>query len=181
VANRPYLLCHDSDAPLVASEDGEQAIVAAASNQLPVLWLCLFQPADLMTVDMPLEDIEGHQSVGPVPTLFANLKSARASWRDREPSIRGVLPAELHRHVDEWERLLGGLPGQFVQIDLAELWMMDDPDAFEESLKSYLAGLDGTSPDGRRELLDQGCLDDPEVARYGLRGYQWDRPVPWED
>jgi hypothetical protein len=92
-----------------------------------------------------------------------------------------MAPTELHCHFDEWETLLALLSRRFVQLDLAEIWMMFVPAEFDVAIRGYLAGLDGTDDEGWKELVDQAALNDPDVARYGLRGYQWDAPVPWED
>jgi hypothetical protein len=52
---------------------------------------------------------------------------------------------------------------------------------FRAALAGYFSGLDGTSDDGWAELTDQAVLEDAEVAKYGLRGYQWEAPLPWSD
>jgi hypothetical protein len=180
MANRPFLMSHNSEAPLVAAE-AEDFIVAAASNQIPLLWLSLFRTSDLRNVDMPLEDAQGNESVGPAPTLLSALDLARAAYQERRTRLRGLIPLALLGHVDEWETLVASLTHRFVQIDLAEIWMMSSPEDFDDAIRDYLAGVNGTSDQGWLDLRSQANVDDPEVARYGLRGYQWEQPVPWND
>jgi len=173
-------MSHDSERPLVAGET-ENSIIAAANYQIPVLWLSVFRPSDLLNVEMRLEDAEGNESIGPVPTLHASLEAAKGVYQERRSRLRSLIPEALHPHVDEWETLLASLTDRFVQVDLAEIWMMFSPSEFDAAIRDYLAGVDKTSPQGWQDLLAQANLDDPELARYGLRGYQWERALPWKD
>ena len=188
MANRPFLMAHGSPVPLTAAEH-EEAILAAASNQIPLLWLSLFSEADLKMVDMALEDAEGNESRGPVPTLHAATPDAVVRYQGRSARLQAALPAALLIHMKEWELLLSSVTTSFVQIDLAEIWMMDTPEESERAFRSHVRAFE-EGGEAWAEACGQACLDvlpghaisfDPAVVRYGLRGYQWDRPVPWED
>lgn len=181
-------MAHASRRPLTARSEAH--IVAAASYQLPLLWLTLFGADDLTTVTMPLEDAAGHESEGPVPTLHAPFDGACSRYAERRERVHEMLPATLHTHILEWDALQEAISQPNVQLDIAELWMMQSETEFEQDIRTFLGGLDiGGAP--WREVCEQAGLDvdpdtgevdfDPDLVRFGLRGYQWEAPVPWTD
>ena len=95
MANRSFLMAHESATPVVAAQH-EDKIVAAASYQVPLLWLALYSIADLESVDMMLEDDQGNASVGPVPTLHTS-REAYAS----EETGRSEIYVRPFPNVDE--------------------------------------------------------------------------------
>jgi hypothetical protein len=71
---------------------------------------------------------------------------------------------------------------------LAEIWMMFEEGEFEPQLRDWLTSIPTAAGKGWLEALGQANLPnsaggeyDAEVARFGLRGYGWERPVPWSD
>src|SRR5688572_12720587 len=131
MANRAFLLSHDSATPLAESEG---AIAAAANYQVPILWLSLFVTGDLRLIEVPLEDFDGNPTRGLIPTVHTSAESARRNYRARRESLLARIPAALHKHCQEWEVLLDGLSGTFVQIDVGEIWMMQGEEGeFEEA------------------------------------------------
>ncbi|MBN2385147.1 hypothetical protein JXQ70_19915 [bacterium] len=180
MANRPFLLAHNSEVPIRVSEY-EESIAASASNQIPVLWLCLFRVTDLKNIEIVCVDSVGHEEVCSVPTLHTRLETANAVYQDRRTRIRNRLPDDLQGHIDEWEDFIASIKEGFVQVDLAEIWMMFEAGEFEKAIRDYLEGIEGTNDDGWLDIVDQAALDNPDVAKYGLRGYQWINPVPWSN
>jgi hypothetical protein len=108
----------------------------------------------------------------------------------RRTTLRAKIPADLHSHIDEWEALLASVNQPYIQIDLAEIWMMFMPDEFNQRIRRDLRAFE-QGGDLWRDVCAQAGVEmnlrsgetsfDPDVARYGLRGYQWDVPVPWKD
>jgi hypothetical protein len=189
MANRPFLMAHDSADP-ANGVSGTAKILAAANYQIPLLWLSLFDSEDVKAVEMPIEKADGSESTAPVPTLHAPIESARARYESRRALLLARLPVGLHTHVDEWERLLATVKHAFVQIDVAEIWMMFDPPEFDDAIRRHLPAFElGGAP--WREVCAQAGLEryadsddltfDPAVVRFGLRGFQWEEPVPWAD
>jgi hypothetical protein len=88
-------MCHNSPSPLTAAACEGDVILAAASYQVPLLWLALFGSEDLTQVEMPMEDIEGSASTGKVPTLFAQVDVARSRYFTVRPCCRPRKSAEF--------------------------------------------------------------------------------------
>lgn len=180
-------MTHDSAKPLTAS-DASDAILAAASYQVPLLWLALFSTDNITSVDMPLEDVEGHESIGAVPTLLCPTSESKERYASLKPRLLNTVPAPLHPHIAEWETLLSEASGNFLQVDVAEIWMMFEEGEFETYLRSWIDGIAMCAGDGWSDALGQANLPpsadgefDVDVARFGLRGYRWHRRVPWTD
>ena len=163
----------------------------AASNQVPLLWLSVFDTRSVHRAPRTVVgDDEQEQSVL-VPNLHAPLPEALARFLDRRDYMLANLPAELRVHVAEWESLLRDSASGYCQLDPFEVWCMDAPEVFEESLSISLAAFVDRSLNGWIHLLSEagfqaardrsGYVYDPDVVRFGLRGYQWNGLVPWAD
>jgi hypothetical protein len=182
-------MAHRSSVPLTAAQSVD-SILAAASYGIPILWLSLFAEADLESVEMALEDSDGQESMGLVPTLHTTVDGARSRYAARVVTLRKRIPGALHRHIEEWEALLASVRNGFVQIDLAEIWMMFAPAEFDVEVRNYLRAFDeagefwGDVCSQAGLQTEQGAIAmsfDRETSRDSLRGYAWESPVPWKD
>jgi hypothetical protein len=57
---------------------------------------------------------------------------------------------------------------------------MSDPGEFDTALQNWLGAFSSETHAGWEELSLQACLEQPEVARYGIRGYQWTAELAWK-
>ena len=182
-------MAHGSPAPLTAAGSPD-TILVAASYQIPLLWLSLFSESDLKTVEIVLEDAEGNETTGGVPTLEGATEILQTRYQVRARTLLARIPAELHPHIKEWETLLVSVKEPFMQIDLAEIWMMFMPDDLDHVIRGELRAFE-EGGELWRNVCNQAGLEvdtasgrisfDPAIARYGLRGYEWYVPVPWSD
>lgn len=75
MANRVYLMNHHQSEPALAAEL-EEACLLAASYQLPILWLALFDSDDLTNVLVHCENDAGEEVSELVLTCFASTEKA---------------------------------------------------------------------------------------------------------
>jgi len=190
MANRAFFLLHDESSPVADAEERE-CTVLAASNQIPLLWLSVFDSTSIHRVSRTVEGEDGEKQSVLVPNLHAALPEALARFMARQEYVQANLPPELRVHVAEWESLLRGAQQRYCQLEPLEVWCMEAPEVFEADLSVALAAFADRSLDGWIHLLTdagfQATQDktsyryDPEVVRFGLRGYQWSGVVPWDE
>lgn len=180
MANRVFFMNHNQAGPVIGAEL-QEACLLAASYQLPILWLGLFDADDLVNVAVPCENEEGEAISEQVLTCFAPLEKARATYASRRERLHEALGPEHAPAVAEWDEFVASLSGSAVQIDLVELWMLyGDTAALDEQIREWLAGLDDTASAQWASICDQANLDDADVRRYGVRGYPWNVEIAWQ-
>jgi hypothetical protein len=186
MANRAYLIYSDSDEAPGPSMNGlnydpDTEILAGASYAIPILWCSLFAEED-----MKYHKVEGCR----IPTLVAERDLASTRFRQRFPALGAAFPS-YSRQIEEWDRLVCGLPLRYVKVDTTEIWLLD-PDGFERRLLSSvrwynagapeamqsLASLSGATYDSENRLL---VVTEEYEVDYCLHGYRWLREVPWGD
>jgi hypothetical protein len=152
-----------------------------ANYQVPILWIALFDSSDLTYVDVPCTDSEGKDVLEKIPTLLTSYAKARAIYDARRAGLEKALAPAYHRALREWEEFLSmQIHGPVLQLDLIELWMMyDDPADLTFDIQDWLKGVSSQSGQEWQKLCSQANLEDPEVSKYGLRGFPWNAKVAW--
>lgn len=178
--NRVYLVNHAEASPLpLGAQRGHWLLGAHA--QIPILWLALFRSEHVCTVHVPFTDAEQHETLEVVPTLFAQAPHAKACYAQRKEALLAALGTQYTQYIHEWEYFLANqIVEPFLQIELTELWMMDQPEYFAEDLQIYMHGIDHPQSSEWDELCGQAGLAEPEIAPNGLRGFAWEASVNWE-
>lgn len=181
MANRVYLMNHSQSEPALAAELGD-ACLLAASYQLPILWLALFDSDDLVNVLVHFENDAGEQVSELVLTCFANTGKALKTYNSRKQTLQAVLGEENADSLAEWEAFMTNqLQASAVQIDLTELWMMyGDADALDAQVSEWLTGLDDTMSAEWMSFCHQANLNETDTRRYGVRGYPWNAQLVWQ-
>lgn len=180
MANRVFFMNHNQAEAAIGAEL-QEACLLAASYQLPILWLALFDADDLVNVAVPCENEEGEAISEQVLTCFASLEKARATYGARRERLQKALGSDHAPAAAEWDEFVARLSGSAVQIDLIELWMLyGDNAALDEQIREWLAGLDDTASTQWASFCDQANLDDVDVRRNGVRGYPWNVEIAWQ-
>lgn len=180
MANRVYLMNHNQSEPALAAEL-EDACLLAASDQLPILWLALFDSDDLVNALVHCENDAGEQDSELVLTCFASTGKALKTYRSRQQSLEAALGADHATSLAEWEEFIASqLQASAVQIDLTAFWMMHgDADALDAQVSEWLTGLDDTTSDAWISFCKQANLNDTDTCCYGVRGYPWNAKPGW--
>ena len=180
MANRAYFINHAEGEPVSLDDQRGQWLVAA-NYQIPVLWLAMFSKEDIKTVPTRMHDASGNEVVEHVPSFMAPVAQAVLLYEARRPTLAAVIPERYRPYVDEWEAFIStSLCLPFVQLELTEIRIMEELQHFDLRVVDYLTAFSAASDPRWDDLRAQAALDDPQVARYGLRGYPWHSEVPWK-
>ena len=180
MANRTYLMNHESGAPRTAAEI-ENTCLLGANYQLPILWLALFDQDDLTTVPVACTNGAGDQIIENIPTLFTSTAKAKATYASRRTALVQALGAECVPYIAEWESFISSnISAPSVQVDLVELWMMyDNPPDFAVDIREWLSGVSASVGAQWNSLCSQASFGDAAVRRYGIRGFPWQAKLAW--
>ncbi|EGH11940.1 MULTISPECIES: hypothetical protein [Pseudomonas syringae group] len=181
MANRVYLMNHHQSEPALAAEL-EEACLLAASYQLPILWLALFDSDDLTNVLVHCENDAGEEVSELVLTCFASTEKALKTYSSRRQNLQVALGVDSAVSLSEWDAFMTSqLQAPVVQIDLTELWMMyGDAYALDSQFSEWLTGLDDTTSAAWASFCEQANLSDADTCRYGVRGYPWNATLEWQ-
>ncbi|MFE7559323.1 hypothetical protein [Kitasatospora sp. NPDC057500] len=178
MANYSYLC--STDAPSlypssqVAGFDPKTGVVAHDVSCVPLLWLAMFRPADLVTgvftVDEDDLDDDEDPEVEATAPLVAK-ERALAQLDAALPVLNGLFAGEgpLDAHAALLRRAVERAPGAFVTIELEEvegIWA--DEDAFQPTLRAALAGLDVGTDSGMDGAATRARLIELSRLRPGL-------------
>ncbi|GAA1393098.1 hypothetical protein GCM10009639_25700 [Kitasatospora putterlickiae] len=164
MANYAYLCSVDTaslyPSSQVAGFDPKTGVVAHDVSCVPLLWLAMFRPADLVTgvftVDEDDLDEDEDGEVEATAPLVAK-ERALAQLDAALPVLNGLFAAEgpLDGHAALLRQAVERAPGGFVTIELEEVeGVWEDEDTFQPTLRAALAGLDGgTDGAGTRARL----------------------------
>mgnify|MGYP003379956491 CR=1 FL=1 len=174
--------------------DADRHTALASAGCVPMLWLPLFAPADLVEHTFTTDD-------GPVVAVapLARTEDAVARLRAHRPWLEASFAdrGPLGHHVDLLLRHLEGHDGAWISIELAEISALDpDPSAWHARLRDVLARIGRADPAAARALaalatvmleqrfitLDQAPTATPEERWnfFRLLGEGWRRPAAWE-
>ncbi len=181
MANRTYLINHAEKAP-VSLDNQRGNWLLAASYQIPVLWLAMFSDADLATARTRVRKADGREVTEDLPTLASSTHEAMGRYQSRRSLLMRKIARDYAQHIGEWERFMAsdlGLP--VLQLEFTELRMMwSDAVEFDAALRNWLGAFSSEDHPGWEEFSLQACLEEPEVARYGIRGYPWNGGPDWK-
>ncbi|MEO0476785.1 MAG: hypothetical protein AAF085_12585 [Planctomycetota bacterium] len=188
MANRSFLVANASNTPAEFGEEGqlnygEDEILVAASYGVPVLWLVLFNEADIRQ-----HEIDGETISSPV----IETKLALERFKRRRSLLESTF-SNYTMAIEEWSQLLNSLSEPHIKIDGIEIWEMG-PEEYEEKLVAairwfetndgndfdQLLQVTGLPYDKASASIESGSYA-PETIHNGLRGYVWTRSVPWSD
>jgi hypothetical protein len=191
VENRAYLVANDNPGPAGFVQgrpnyDFKTEIVACARYMVPVFWLSGFSPRHI--VEHPMHDILGDHRV---PALVAETSVVKALVAERHAMLARVF-SQFAAHLEEWKQLVDGIPCKYLKLDATQIWEFDRntyiarfPAAirwFESQAPGdldQLLAIADMGYDSRRREFKVGAND--RVAGRHLRGFQWERPVPWQE
>jgi hypothetical protein len=173
MANRTYLFVGDHDGINPGWRPGipglEQQVLAEDVYCVPLLWLAMFRPADLVTTTFPPDDPDDDDE-GPIEATapLAPKERALAQLDAALPALREIFDGagRLDDHAALLRQCVQSMPGRFVTIELYEIAVLIDEETFYRDLRDALDGLDAPVDDWWNHSR--------------LLGVSYLRPVPWE-
>jgi hypothetical protein len=180
--------------------DAERHTIVGAGWGIPLLWLPLFRPADLLIEDVTVERGRTYRDPAPVVETAVALTRLTASVAQ----LNGVFGTQgpLDRHAELLSEAIASTHRPFVTLEPEEIAWMGEPKQFYERLTLALGYFDGPdTPRGREDLLyltptvnepdlpfpvPHGFFDrddyDAEEAQlmHFLLGEAWLRPLSWD-
>ena len=196
MANRSYLFASDEHAAV--PKDLE--ILANGAWCVPLLWLPMFVPEDLVRAKEPTADGGFIEMLTPIATVAKAIEQIH----DAVPYLNALFRPEgaLDKHVALIEDLLDGVGHEYVGIELSEIAGTIDVKSFNAKLVEVLTHLASGEPrpEARallaelsgvrleRRFLDPAVFKTPknkatddEAWNHGmLLGGSYARAVPWE-
>jgi hypothetical protein len=180
--------------------NAELYTIAGAAWGIPLLWLPLFRPCDLMVEDVTVEGGPTYRDPAPVVETAVALTRLAASVARLNAVFREQGP--LDRHAELLREAIACTGRPFVTLEPEAIAWMGDPKAFYERLERALAYFEGPdTPRGREDLLyltpavseeglpfpapdgffDRGEyeVEEAEMMHF-LLGEAWLRPLPWD-
>jgi hypothetical protein len=206
MANRTYLFVGDHDGINPGWRPGipglEQQVLAEDVYCVPLLWLAMFRPADLVTTTFPPDDPDDDDE-GPIEATapLAPKERALAQLDAAVPALHEIFDGagRLDDHAALLRQGVQSMPGRFVTIELYEIAALIDEETFYRDLKDALGGLDRPGTKDRARLTELAQLregrpfpparlvldgldapDDDWWNHSRLLGVSYLRPVPWE-
>jgi hypothetical protein len=166
MSNAAYLVANNSPRPAGSDTgyDPETDAIADAPMAVPVFWLALFGPAQVVTFESRADDGRPLS----VPSLVGKRSDALRLLRDR----RGVLLDLFPEFGPTWHRFadcLAGLRRRYLKVDLEELWDMV-PGEFGPQLDAALRWFDSGDATALRNLLELAGIDDYDPGRRTFPG-----------
>lgn len=174
--------------------------VAGAAWGIPLLWLPLFRPCDLLVEDVTVEG--GRVYRDPVPVVDTTLALTRLA--DSVVRLNAVFRKQgpLNRHATLLAQAIESTGRPFVTLEPEAVAWMDDAKAFYERLKRSLAYFERPdTPRGRQDLMQLTPtvseedmpfpapdaffdrkdfeVEEAEMIHF-LLGEAWLRPLPWD-
>ncbi|MFF2656183.1 hypothetical protein ACFVUH_02335 [Kitasatospora sp. NPDC058032] len=181
MANYAYL-CTTEVASLYPSSqlkgfDPQGGVIAHDVSGVPLLWLAMFRPADLVTgvftIDEDDLDDDEEAEVEATAPLVAK-ERALAQLDAALPVLNALFAAEgpLDTHAALLRQAVEQAPGAFVTIELDEIeGIWEEEGTFQPTLRAALAGLDGGLDGSARTAADRARLIELSRLRPG-------RPFP---
>ncbi|MFB7476216.1 hypothetical protein [Kitasatospora sp. NPDC056184] len=190
MANSSYLCATDVASLYPSSQvpgfDPRGGVVAHDVSGVPLLWLALFRPADLVTgvftIDEDdLDDDEDGEVEATAP--LAAKDRALAQLDAALPVLNALFAAEgpLDGHAALLRQAVEKAPGAFVTIELEEIeGVWEEEGAFQPTLRAALACLDGPGggdvPDGGTDPAADPAADRARLV--ALSRLRPGRPFP---
>jgi hypothetical protein len=174
--------------------------IAGAAWGIPLLWLPLFRPCDLLVEEVTVEGGATYRDPAPVVETAVALTRLAGSVARLNAVFREQGP--LDRHAALLREAIASTSRPFVTLEPEEIAWMGDPRDFYGRLERAFACFDERdTPQGRKDLLyvtptvseenlpfpaPDGFFDraDYEIEEaemiHFLLGEAWVRPLPWD-
>jgi hypothetical protein len=139
--------------------EGADEELAYARDWVPIAWLALFEPDDVVLVEEPLEaESSEQQSWGLEPprvcaTLIRERSSALANLRRRITRLERALPADLVRRVRDLEAALESSRSSCVQVLVTDIDLYVSFGNSAGTLRELVATMDSDDIDQWRSAL----------------------------
>jgi len=191
VENRAYLVANDKpdSAGRVNGRpnyDSHTEILACGRYMVPALWLSGFSSRHITEHRMG-DFLREYR----VPSAMAETSVVKTLVAERYELLANVF-SQFGPYLEEWEKLVDGIAFKYVKIDATELWDFDlktYTSRFPAAIRWFesqeaadfdqLLAIADMKYDPKRQTFKVGSND--RVAGHHLRGFGWERPVPWRD
>lgn len=135
MSNSAFLLA-GSDAQLDTWwDEGEASVIAQRGNGVPVLWAAMFEPCEIRLRNV------GSGSDGFVTySLRTKAQAAADRLLGRHTAVARLLsvPADLSKWAGIMADVLRGIKADFIELDVTEVALLDDPQRFVAELRAFL-------------------------------------------
>jgi hypothetical protein len=198
MSNEAYLVASDTGGP--AGVDGDDYIgydpesaeeIAHAPYAVPIYWLALFKPSDLVTLNVAGENDEGEAVEIAVPSLLTDVSEARRRLADHQKALSDCFP-EFDSTWQAFDGVLAGLSSQYIKVQMQELWDLEGDD-FTSRVQAALRWFDTRNDDDFSQLLELASIErydsagrtfvrvgDDVPRAFHLRGYADDDAL-WDN
>lgn len=189
MANRAMLLGMSSKE--FDNENGADILVAG-SYYIPLFWLTLYSPEDIVFKKIEMQDGTFEQC----PTLIIDYNVAKSRALEKRSYVFSIIPKAYSKLYDIWIKFIDSIEAKYLQIDMTEIWIMvDEFNIFCENLKKALSVFTGSNQADISILLNEYVgikvqkklftkkIIQPETEKEIvslLCGYSWVKEVPWE-
>jgi hypothetical protein len=142
MTSHSFLIARPDKKPVFASPDGANEI-AHASDWIPIGWLAMFEPRDVLLVEEPPEShTYDPETITRCPTLMRKKDAAIDMLQKRRAKLSKILPPHLQEQLGGLEKAVRSSPLPYVQLVLSDLDMFASPGS-ERSLRQLVSTLDG--------------------------------------
>lgn len=182
---RTYLVGNDNSDP-AGPYDRHTEILACGRYMVPAFWLSGFSSCHITERRVSDFLAEYH-----VPTVIAETAVVKKLVAERCELLAKAF-SQFGPNLEEWKKLVDGVAFKYVKVDATELWSFDRKtftSQFPAAIRWFesqeaadfdqLLAIADMKYDPKRQTFKIGSND--RVAANHLRGYRWERPVPWRD
>lgn len=143
----------------------EEQTVADAVSRVPLLWLCLFRPDDLVEQDVKFSFAGGKTATETVRAPVVERKLIKQRLKEAVPRVESQFPrcGSLRGHAAKLREAIDLVHEayRFVTIEYQEVADVAGSARWDATIRSVLEYLGGENiPDARERLLDAADLDD---------------------
>ena len=185
MSTRTYLVANDKPDP-AAPYDRATEILASARYMVPAFWLSGFSSSHI--TERRVSDVLGEYRI---PSAVAETSVVKKLVAERYGLLAKAF-SQFGPALEEWKKLVDGVGFKYVKVDATELWSLDRKtfaSQFPAAIRWFesqdaadfdqLLAIADMRYDAKRQTFKFGPND--RVAANHLRGYRWERPVPWRD
>lgn len=188
---RAYLVGNDkpdSVGPVTGrvNYDHKTEVLACGRYMIPLFWLSGFSSRHI--IEHRMSDCLGEYRV---PSVVAETAVVKKLVAERYELLAKTF-SQFEAILEEWKKLIDGLAFKYVKVDATDLWAFDRKtytaqfpaairwfESQEAADFDQLLAIADMKYDPKRHAFKFGSND--RVAAHHLRGYRWERPVPWRD
>lgn len=143
-----------SDKKPVFSHSGGENEIAYATDWVPIGWLALFEPRDVVLVEEPPDsDTYDPEVITRCPTLIRRRDTALNALRKRSERLAKILPPHLQAQLHGLEAAVSASTLHYLQCVVSDLDMFVSHPGSEKMLRDLVATMDGDNVAQWRNLL----------------------------